>query len=75
MPDRISHANKGSSNRTPYVATWMYDGGRARLCVCGCHDGYHNADGECLNNATCNCLGFNQDGDKTDPPNQEISGE
>jgi len=67
----ISRINNGPSNKAPYYASWMCDGGRAKLCVCGCHEGYHNDSGQCLQMSKCKCKGFCQDGEKMYPPNVE----
>ena len=57
MPGEISRSNKGPSSETPYVPSWMFDGG-ARICVCGDHEGFHNEAGRCLRAASCGCKGM-----------------
>jgi hypothetical protein len=65
MPGKISGISSGPKNNTPYVPSWLFDNGSARVCLCGCHEGYHNSSGRCLNTISCGCIGFAQDGSKT----------
>lgn len=51
--------SKGVQEHHPYVPSWMFKNG-AKDCKCGCHEGYHNDDGACLNVEKCNCDGFHQ---------------
>lgn len=68
MPGEVSRVNQGPSNKSPYVATWMYDPGTCRICTCGCHEGFHGDNGApCINARTRKCTGFKQDGDKVAP--------
>lgn len=59
MPGPVSDSSQGPGPRTPYVPSWCYDDeGGPRICVCGCHEGWHNDEGACLNaRSFCGCRG------------------
>ena len=42
----------------PYVPSWCYDNNAPRMCMCGCHEGFHNDAGRCLKLGTCGCERF-----------------
>lgn len=58
MPGPVSDSFEGPGPDTPYVPSWCFDPPGPRMCVCGCHEGYHNDDGHCLRARFCHCLGF-----------------
>jgi len=57
----VSDSYEGPNDNCPYVPSWCYNGG-AKICICGCHEGYHNDDGECLKAKNCKCETFTDSG-------------
>lgn len=61
MPGPISDSHKGTPAHAPYVPSWCYENNAPPMCGCGCHHGYHDDDGECLNKnhwKHCGCSGY-----------------
>ena len=58
MPGPVSQSSEGPGEESPYVPSWCYDPPGPAMCVCGCHEGYHNDFGECLRMKTCGCVGM-----------------
>jgi len=56
MPGEISRSIEARDDM-PYVPSWCYATG-PKMCPCGCHEGYHNDDRECLRRAKCGCTGI-----------------
>lgn len=55
MPGPISGSYPGPGSNAPYVPSWCYDAPGPRMCKCGCHEGYHNDAGKCLQAKRCGC--------------------
>lgn len=60
MPGPVSDSFGGTPDSAPYVPSFCYSKG-PRVCPCGCHEGYHNDAGVCLQRAQCNCPGLPAD--------------
>lgn len=58
MPGDISRDNPGPNDSCPYVPTWCYPNNKPPICSCGCHHGFHNDDGICLNSKSCGCTKY-----------------
>src|SRR5579872_4416578 len=58
MSGEISRTNPGPPADGPYVPSWCYPNNKPRICVCKCHEGYHNDHGECIRKSVCGCKGI-----------------
>lgn len=68
MPGPVSDSSKGPGSNTPYVPSWCYDDeGGPLVCRCGCHEGWHNDAGDCLQRNACGCRGATFSGTRLAP--------
>lgn len=63
--NEVSRSSAGPGDNTPYVPSWCYDPPGPRVCTCGCHEGFHNDAGVCLQRAKCRCIVFTQSKERT----------
>lgn len=57
MPGPVSDSHKGTPDHAPYVPSWCYPNNAPRVCPCGCHEGYHDSHGRCINTQAFKCCG------------------
>ena len=67
MPGEISRSSPGLKGHHPYVPSWCYENSNPPMCSCGCHHGYHDDNGICINKnhyKKCGCVKY--DGKQVD---------
>jgi len=58
MPGPVSDSYQGPPDDGPYVPDYCYASGPKVCRDCGCHEGFHNDEGQCLRAYECNCAGL-----------------